>query len=357
MIAALESAGIKVLRCHETLWHGIQDRVDTTQSGWKKPSFWWRVLKTYARLIWRFLGTEKFDVLMIGYPGQFDVFLGKVFSFFTGKPLVWDVFMSIYLVAKERNLDQKSPFSVKMIRWIEQRALKLPDLLIQDTAEYVTWFKKEYGLSPNRFKLIPTGADDRTFSPLEEPPSEEDPIFTVLYYGTFIPNHGVMKIAQAAQLLSNHEDIRFEVIGDGPEKASFSAFVADQGLDKVCLIDWMPQQALLTSIASASVCLGAFGQTPQSLMTVQNKIYECLAMGKAVITGESPAITAALSEDVLMTCSREDPQELADAILELKNDTALRRSLAQNAAISFNQNFSIHSLGRQLKSHLETLIN
>ena len=36
----------------------------------------------------------------------------------------------------------------------------------------------------------------------------------------------------------------------------------------------------------ASVCLGVFEQLLKSMMTVQNKIYEGLAMAKPVISGE-----------------------------------------------------------------------
>jgi glycosyltransferase involved in cell wall biosynthesis len=357
MIAALESAGINVVTCHVTLWHSIQDRVEITENGWKKPNFWWRVIKTYAKLVWKFMRIEDFDILMIGYPGQFDVFLGKLFAFFTGKPLVWDVFMSIYLIAKERNLDQKSPFSVKMIRCFEKSALKLPDLLIQDTAEYVQWFQKEYDIAPERFSLIPTGADDRVFKPLKLAPEKDNEKFVVLYYGTYIPNHGVALIAQAALTLIAHDDIHFEMIGDGPEKASFETFVTEKGLSNVNMINLMPQEQLLVHIAKADICLGAFGNTPQSLMTVQNKIYECLAMGKPVITGESPAVATCLPKNSLMTCSREEPWDLAETILVLKNDPTLRQRLALNAAKVFEQNFNIKSLGNQLKTNLKDMID
>ena len=42
--------------------------------------------------------------MMVGYPGHFDVFLAKILVFFSRKTLVWDVFMSLYLVAIEGEL-------------------------------------------------------------------------------------------------------------------------------------------------------------------------------------------------------------------------------------------------------------
>jgi hypothetical protein len=46
---------------------------------------------------------------------------------------------------------------VNLLRQIERRALALPDLLIQDTADYVDWLHETYGVSKERFRLVPTG--------------------------------------------------------------------------------------------------------------------------------------------------------------------------------------------------------
>ena len=39
MIAGLRLNGVEVIECHATLWHGIEDRVETTKGGWRKPAF------------------------------------------------------------------------------------------------------------------------------------------------------------------------------------------------------------------------------------------------------------------------------------------------------------------------------
>ena len=208
MIAALRTQGVNVLECHVPLWHGIEDRVAITAGGWKNPKFWWRAFRVYLQLILLYFRMQSFDILMVGYPGQFDVYLAKALSWLHRKPLVWDVFMSIYLITLERSLDSKSRITVNALYHIEKVALRLPDLLIQDTDTYVNWFHETYGIPKERFRLVPTGADDRIFSPshsIHQP--KNDSHFVVLYYGTFIPNHGVRYIIEAARLLSSHPEI------------------------------------------------------------------------------------------------------------------------------------------------------
>ncbi len=356
MIAALRAAGIEVIECHESLWYSIQDRVDATVGGWKRPAFWWRVIKTYWKLLRKYSKTGDYDVLMVGYPGQFDIYLAKFLARLKHRPLVWDVFMSIYLVAVERRLQQRDNFSVNLLRKIEAAALKKPDLLIQDTAEYVEWFRQQYNISPDRFRLIPTGADSRVFYPVEVQPFQ-DGKFHVLYSGTYIPNHGVQLIMQAAKALQAHPDIVFNMIGEGPERQGAEDFIRSNNLSNVCFSDWVAQEELVRSIQKSDVCLGAFGDTPQSLMTVQNKLYECMAVGKPVITGKSPATRHLEDLEVIKTCSREDPQELAEAILWFRENPAMAEAFGKRAREFFIAHCSIEQLGASLSGYLVELLS
>jgi len=353
MIAGLRSAQVEVLECHEQLWDDIEDRVQAASGGWIKPRFWWRVLKVYLRLIWRYLRTGDHDAVIVGYPGQFDVFLARGLSWLRHKPLAWDIFMSIYLIAIERQLDQKSRFTTNALRKIERAACRLPDLLILDTAEYVGWFTRTHQVPPERFRLVATGADDRVFHPISKPRSE-DGLFWVIYYGTFIPNHGVTYIVEAARLLEDDSQIQFELVGSGPEREKAEQLVEQYGLKNVTFTDWLDKDELVEKASQAEVCLGAFGTTPQSIMTVQNKIYEGLAMAKPVISGDSAAVRQNLEHGKhIYLCERANPQALAEAICELKSDKELQKRLAENGRLIFIERFTIARLGVQFKSHLQ----
>lgn len=357
MIEGLRRSGIEVVECHVSLWRSIEDRVATVSGGWRLPAFWWRVFSAYAQLLWAFWPQRHtFDVVVCGYPGQFDVFLARLLSWWTHTPLVWDVFMSIYLIALERGLGGNNQLILDIIRCVERLACRLPDRLIQDTAEYVRWFHDTHNVSNSRFRLLPTGADSSLFQPLPLRPRNAAP-FRVLYYGAYIPNHSTPTIIEAARLLAPYTDIEFKLIGDGPDLASCMALATTYGLQNVRFRGWLDQAALIAEVAEVDVCLGAFGATPQSLMTVQNKVYEGLAMQRAVITGDGPAVRAALcaGEEVLL-CARCDPQALATAILRLYFDADLREQIAIAGQRRFQSAYTLEQLGVQFKAHLEDVV-
>lgn len=355
MIEGLRRNGVEVVECHEPLWFGVEDRVQAASGGWVRPSFWLRAGRVYLRLLRKYRNVGDYDVMVLGYPGQLDVPLARVLTWLRGKPLVLDVFMSIYLISQERGLTRRSPLTALLIYLLEKLACHLPDLLILDTEDYVAWFQQVYGISPSRFRLVPTGADDRVFRPIAS--EKKDGLFRVLYYGSFIPNHGVQYIIEAARILQGEPDIHFEFIGEGPEKPMAMALARQYGLTNVTFEGWMDQEELVRRAAGADVILGAFGTTPQSLMTVHNKIYEGLAMGKPVITGESEAVRKALGEGQgIYLCKRADPSSIAEGIKVLKNSPELRKYLGLQGHHTFATTYNIVCIGRVFKAHLSELL-
>lgn len=346
--------GVEVIECHAPLWQGIEDRVAATKGGWKRPAFWGRVARTYVQLLAKFRQVKDFDVLVVGYPGQFDVFLARLLVWVRRKPLVWDVFMSIYLIAWERGLDHQSRFTVEALRRLEWLALRVPDLLVQDTADYVAWLAKTHGIPPARFRLVPTGADDRVFRPGTRPDNLAP--FRVIYFGTFIPNHGVGKIIEAARHLSA-EPIQFALIGDGPERAAAEASARAWGLENVAFLGWMEQEDLARHVREADICLGAFGETPQSLMTVQNKIFTGLALGVPVLTGDGPAVRGALRHGVQVYLCERTGAGLAEALQTLRADAPLRERLAREGYEIFRTQFALQPLGEAFEKILREVIS
>ena len=356
IMAGLRAQGVEVATCHEPLWKGAEDRVNTAMGGWLHPRFWTRMAKAYWRVFQRYRRCGDYDVLVVGYPGYFDVFFAWVAAKLKGKPLAWDVLNSLYLMTSERGIIERHPFTGKLIQRVERLACQLPDMLFLDTQIFVDWFGKTYQISTERFRLIQIGVDDRAFTPLGKPATDGD-LFRVIYYGTYIPNHGVETIVRAAKLLEDDPDIEFEMIGSGPEEKKAHQIAQELDVKNIRFIGWLEHQDLIPHIARADLVLGAFGTTKQLELTNNNKIYEGFAMQKPVISGATPALPEVLQHGVhLYLCERGNPQSLAAGIRTLKSDPALRHSMAQQGFSVVHQYFDIAAIGQRAAAQLEELV-
>jgi glycosyltransferase involved in cell wall biosynthesis len=260
--------------------------------------------------------------------------------------------MSLFLIAEERGLVKKSRLTGRIIKLLEGLGLRLADLLITDTEAYLAYHCKTYGLKPKKFRLVPAGMDDRIFYPRPEITPTGDH-FRVIYYGTFIPNHGVLSMVRAAELLKDQPEIRFIFYGDGPERRAAQDLATALGLGNTSFPGWIQKDKLPEEIARSHLCLGVFGTTEQSLMTIQNKIWECMAMGRPVISGDAPTIRQAIRDrDEIYLVARNDAEALAHGLIDLKDDPNLRRRIAQAGIVRAAKNNTLAS-GRRLK---ETLI-
>ena len=364
MMESLRRSGIEVVECHEALWHGIEDRAQATRGGWLKPAFWWRVLRAYGRLLHRYVGVGSYDIMIVGYPGHFDVFLARLLTWLRRKPLVWDVLMSINLIARERQLDRSGwvgRATVDIIGHLEALACRLPDRLLIITPQYVAWYNEIYGIEAERFRLVPLGADERLFS-FEANGSDDSPnsdgFFHAVYYGNFVHSHGTEYIVEAARLLADEQSIQFELIGRGGERDSVRDLARRYGLTNVAFPGFLEDDELVRRLRRADVCLASFGLTPHSLITVHNKVFELLALARPMIIGQSPAMSQHFTHrEHVYYCKREDAAALAEAVRTVKGDQALLDRMARAGHEYFQAHFSMDKLALQLEQHLRELVS
>jgi len=345
---------VEVYECHSTLWHSIDDRVEQASGGWLNLEFIGRVLKTYWQLFRNHNHVPKYDVMLIGYPGQFDTYLARLLTWWRKSPMALDILMSLHLVAEERGLLKKSPFTGKLIFWLEKGGLKLPNLLISENFAYESYYCQKYNLPPKRFKRIPHGADDSVYYPRPISPPEDE--FRVTYHGMFLPSHGLDAVIGAAKQLKDEKKIHFHFYGNGPEKERLEKLVDIHHLENITFHGFVSRDELLDGLAQAHVCLGVFGETRQSHYTIQNKIWEGLAMGRPVISGESEAIQQILKhKEQIYLIPRNDATALSNGLSALKQQPQLRKKIAEQGYTYYCQHNSPQVLGKAIVDALKEL--
>ena len=184
------------------------------------------------------------------------------------------------------------------------------------------------------------------------------PVFRVLFFGTYVPLHGVETVLAAAACLRDTPGLELLLIGNGQLYPQIRQEAERLQLSRLRFIDhWMSPEGLREQVAQADVCLGIFGQTAKAARVIPLKVFDALALGRPIITRDSPAIRELLEhEKNVLLCPAGDGAALAAAILRLQADPALAQTIAAGGLACFQQHAAPAAVGRTLLTTLECSI-
>lgn len=141
----------------------------------------------------------------------------------------------------------------------------------------------------------------------------------VLYYGNYIPLHGLGTVVRAIELARTRVDLTVTFLGTGADRPTVERLAEERGLgDTVRFTDPVPERELAEVIAGHHVVLGVFGDSDKAAGVVANKVWQGLACGRRVITRRSTALEP-LRDVVgaaLVEVPAADPDALAEALVE-----------------------------------------
>ena len=349
--AAMRSLGWRLRICQGVMWPDAAAKLTVA-----KGRGTWRALVraafVYPRLILRALAQAPFDLMLVTSGGYLDILFGWWIARVAGARLIFDPLYGLYeTIVEDRQLAAPHGLWARLVRLIERLCFRLADVVLVDTEEHREYFAAHVGLSPRRIMVIPVGAEDDLFAePLTGPARKPSEPLEVLFYGSMIPLHGADTIVRAAHLLGD-ADVRFTLVGQGQTSAQLEAMARDLGCTNLRFVGNVPYGAILAMIRQADVCLGIFGTTRKTQLVVPTKVFECVAAGKPVVTGDTPAVRRLFHVgDHLLAVPCGDAEALAQAVLRLRRDVALRRSLGQAARQWYLERFTARALAEPLRA-------
>jgi glycosyltransferase involved in cell wall biosynthesis len=157
--------------------------------------------------------------------------------------------------------------------------------------------------------------------------------FVVLYSGNMGHSHAIDIVLRAAERLKEHGEIRFVLVGAGTQKLRLMQMANKLELTNATFLPLQPRERLAEVIASADICLVPL-RKGLSTASLPSKIYTYMAAGRPLVASLDPGESAwCLIEKadcgVLVEPGR--PDQLAEAILDLRGDPELRRRYEENA--------------------------
>jgi glycosyltransferase involved in cell wall biosynthesis len=346
LLALLDSAGHDVVRCHVALWRGARYELPNR----RLISTLARGAAAYPRLVWRFLRLPRGDVVVVLYPGWFDVVVLSPLARLRRMPVLFDPFISISdTIVSDRGLVGPRSVLGRVVRAVDRASLRGARRVIADTPSHADFYADLGRISRQRIGVVWVGADDDLFRPR---PNVVPASRRILFYGTFIKLHGIDVIVRAAKLLEG-DDVEVRIIGTGQEEERVAELLRELRPANVRRIEHVRPELLADEIAAATVCLGIFGTTAKARRVVPNKVFECVAVGRPVVTARTEGTLSAFTADEIAMVPPGDPEALADEVRRLLAAPALREQMALAAREHYLKDFATDSLTRAFNAELE----
>ena len=342
IIQGLEELGWEVSQCHEPIFATNEQKLAAVSSAQGTLEAAITLGRSWIRLASRFGRTPSADLILVGYPGHLDAFEARALMRLSCRhrptPLVLDAFLSPYdTLVHDRGVLRRRSLTARALFAIEKRAYRLSDIVLVDTQENADYLAELFEVTSSKFCPVPVGSifqDSHSSRPCSR--DETD----VLFVGTYIPLHGVEHVLEAARILMGRRDIRFTLVGKGQQLDAMRRRSA--GCANVTFIDRLVTPTELERLHSqADICLGIFGETSKASRVVPCKAFDALALGKPVITSNSPASQRLLSgcEGVVLT-DAGSPESIAREIQRLADHRVVREKMGASSRSFFVKHFS-----------------
>jgi glycosyltransferase involved in cell wall biosynthesis len=227
-----------------------------------------------------------------------------------------------------------------LARRCESLALELADR-VTVISEGVREQLEPYGLSDHKVVLNPNAVDPTEFHPAIDGSAVREKYglgkkTVVGFIGTFTKWHGVETLFEAAvSVAQQNTDIVFLLIGDGELRSILEQRTRQSGLERSILFTGLiPHSAAPSYLAACDILvsphLGFAGN--EKFFGSPTKLFEYMAMGKAIIASKLEQIGEVIEDGKTGLHSLPgDAAGLADKILIVAGDVALRRTLSSNA--------------------------
>ncbi|MBI4139477.1 glycosyltransferase family 4 protein [Candidatus Woesearchaeota archaeon] len=264
-------------------------------------------------------------------------------------PVLFDVFISDYQnLVRDRNIIRDNSVISRFLRWNDKYSLYFSDIPFLDTATHRNYFEHTLHVSHGMISLVPFGAlASRT--PRKFPLIRKT--FRVLFWGSFIPLHGIDVILGAAKILKrkNYDKIHFDLCGRGQTWYMMRKKVKTDNLTNVSIHGFVP--SLDPFVNRSHVVLGVFSSGEKNSLMIQTKIVEAMAFGKAIITRNAPGVSGILVHGKnSLLIPPDNTYALVSAILLLYKNPARAKLLGVHARQSYKELMSPEKIGSILES-------
>lgn len=316
----------------------------------------------FASLLAPFFCRGKFDLIFIYEPSPITVCLpALLLKKLKSAPVIFWM-QDLWPESLSATGAIRSEKILKMVDMIVRFIYKRCDrILVQSRAFFEPI--KDRGGDSDRISYYPNSAEKLYQPVMLEKDAPERTVMPEGFCVTFAGNIGAAQdfgtILNAAELLKNHRDINWVIIGDGRMFTWVKSQVIERNLTQtVHLLGRYPVETMPRFFSLADVLLVTLRKEPIFELTIPSKIQSYLACAKPIVAaldGEGSRIIEEAGAGLI--CPSENPKALADTVLELYNmPQAKLQTMGKHGRTYFNAHFENNMLLDRLELWMEELV-
>lgn len=309
-----------------------------------------------------FFARGKYEAIYATSPPLFVGGAGLFLSYLRRIPLFFEV-RDLWPESAVQMGQLNRLWAIRLSTWLEEKCYRRATKIVVVT----NGIKKrllDRGIPESKVTIIPNGANTELYAPRPPSPSLRQKLgltkdqFVVIYTGLIGLIHGLETILETAELLKSREEIRFIILGDGPQKTSLLQLGEIRSIHNILFHDSVPENELPEYIALADVGLHVQLKLDISKMALPVKMFSYMACERPVLLAiEGEAADLLNSSCAGLVVPPENPQALANAIMALRNDPERCRVFGKNGRQIVEAKYSRRVLADQLARLLEQELN
>jgi len=215
----------------------------------------------------------------------------------------------------------RNSFLIFLSEWLEKFLYSHADKVVVNSPGFIDFVKKRGARS---VELVPNGVDPEMFLTngmgdfrirynLKEK-------FIVLYAGAHGISNDLEVVIKAAEILKDHPDIHFLLVGGGKEKQNLIKIAQDKGLQNITFLPAVPKADMKEILSASDACVAILKPLEMYRTTYPNKVFDYMAASKPVLLAIDGVIRTVIEDaHAGMFVPPGNPSSLADAVLYLKN--------------------------------------
>ena len=213
----------------------------------------------------------------------------------------------------------------------------------------------ERGYTPQKLTLIPNGANTNLFQyqaeagrAIRQKLNLENK-FLIIYAGIHGVAQGLEIVVQAAEKLAANSNIHFLFVGEGPVKQNIQTLVENLSLTNITFHPETPRQEIPAFLSAADVALVPLRRLKLFQGALPSKMFDAWACQcPTLVTVDGEARQVLTEAGAGLFAEPEDPQAIADALLNLKQHPKQLAQMGINGRRAVEKRYSRQAQAGQL---------